>query len=380
MAASTILTETQRSSFEEAIRCGTEQSCTKNPGHGLFINVSCLAMTDIPEQIRNAKVLDFIKLVGKRTVHIELFQHNNLGDHCGTGFVIKFWKQFYLCTNHHVINSSHKIKSCKIRFRYDRKDMEGILETKWTALVSEDTNQDISISTFEMTTEIEEFLSGLEICEVSDFIAKTELFYKDKTFNFDAFLIKANDRYLFELFDYNGELGDIDCLKAHCQVTFSQGEKKTFEAKLSQTNNKKYIKCPHYILIPSYIQSVFNRYEQLVAYDESRPIPCFVVSHPHGKEKRVSFGNFRPHSEVTLEGKPIICHTAPTCQGSSGAAVFPIGVRELQFRCLIHSHPEPSLFHYPGASTTNNFNIIQGGGYKQFIKIKQFIYDGHKGQ
>ncbi|XP_050389338.2 uncharacterized protein LOC126808544 [Patella vulgata] len=373
MSASSVLTETQRSSFREALRCGTEESCTKNPGHGLFFNFSSLTMTDIPEQIRNTNMLNFIKLVGKRTVHIELLQHNELGDHCGTGFVIKFWNQFYLCTNHHVINSSHQIKSCKIRFQYDRNDREGILETKWTALVSEDTDQDISISTFEMTTQIEEFLSELEICEVSDFIAKTQLFYMEKTFDFDAYVIKVVDRYFLELLDDNDELTDIDLKSARCQVTFSRGEKKTFDAELCKTNNKKYIKCPDYNLIPDYIRSVFNRYEQLGAYDESRPIPCFVVSHPHGKEKRVSFGNFRPYIHKTSEGKPIICHTAPTCQGSSGAAVFPIGVRELQFRCLVHSHREPSFSHYPGEFTTNNFNIIQGGCYKQFMKLKKSI-------
>lgn len=77
-----------------------------------------------------------------------------------------------------------------------------------------------------------------------------------------------------------------------------------------------------------------------------------IISHPHGCSKQVSVGNFTIR-EVLEDGRDVTkyTYTTPTCDGSSGAPVFvvgmtPWGMCEHPHRATLQTHPQLNYSGY----------------------------------
>ena len=109
--------------------------------------------------------------------------------------------------------------------------------------------------------------------------------------------------------------------------------------------------------------------------DEGRS-PALIVSHPHGQPKKITLGQYRD------EEFPRVVYNTPTCQGSSGAAVFGFtpGPRTRRFYlCIIQVHSgsfsSTSTQHQDHLNIINRFHQnLRGRESKQ----EQYNF-GHRG-
>ncbi|KAI8780327.1 hypothetical protein BgiBS90_019521, partial [Biomphalaria glabrata] len=90
-------------------------------------------------------------------------------------------------------------------------------------------------------------------------------------------------------------------------------------------------------------RKVWNKYRASISPHKL----TFIVSHPHGCSKQVSFGQWKDRLEVG-GGRSKFTYTTCTCPGSSGAHVQCLGYKDWNWSDLVHSGSFKSGLNYSG--------------------------------
>ncbi|KAK6975818.1 hypothetical protein BgiMline_022202 [Biomphalaria glabrata] len=302
--------ETQESEGGEADLCKHFVRCKKNPGHKQFIPIDTFTLKHLPEGHQDNDLYEYIKVIADQTVRVNVKMKSPHRP--------KFWTDSFQHYPFYNMRNIRNLRTGSGRVLYVNKYQDKVRK-----------DGDIPCSDYKKC--------WCRNCEDSD--SPSNIWWE--------FYVHTATHVVFD---------EIEAEHVTIRLFYNRDDSPAFSFdKVNVVNANiacdlcwlKCVTCDK--TLGEKMMKIWKNYKIVwknvaTKYKKSRDIHklTFIVSHPHGCSKQVSFGQWKDKLKVGARTK--FTYTTSTCPGSSGAYVQCVGYNDVWGRFgFVHSGSKAGL-------------------------------------